>query len=113
LKIRAKRQFAGREFYSNRKNWVKMLRQRLPIVNALGLHARAAARLVRLAVTFKCNMMLIREDTQLSANAKSILSVLHLAASFGTGLTIVADGEDENEAVSAVSELFESGFGEL
>ncbi|MEQ1605608.1 MAG: HPr family phosphocarrier protein [Pyrinomonadaceae bacterium] len=90
-----------------------MLKANLPIVNALGLHARAAARLVRLAVKFKCLITLVREDTQLTANAKSILSVLHLAASFGTGLSVIADGEDETDAVSAIRELFESGFGEL
>ena len=90
-----------------------MLRQPLPIVNALGLHARAAARLVRLAAKFKCRITLERADTGLTANAKSILSVLHLAASFGTGLSVSADGEDEFEAVNAIRDLFETGFGEL
>ncbi|MFT3745352.1 MAG: HPr family phosphocarrier protein [Pyrinomonadaceae bacterium] len=90
-----------------------MLKENLPIVNALGLHARAAARLVRLAGKFECSISLVRDDTQLTANAKSILSVLHLAASFGTGLSVITEGVDEAEAVAAVRELFESGFGEL
>lgn len=90
-----------------------MLRESLPIVNALGLHARAAARLVRLAGKFSCKITLVRDDTGLSANAKSILSVLHLAASFGTGLSVTADGQDEDAAVVAIKELFESGFGEI
>lgn len=90
-----------------------MLKRRLPIVNALGLHARAAAQLVRLAGKFQCRIMLVRNDTGLSANAKSILSVLHLAASFGTSLDIMADGVDEIEAAAAIEKLFENGFGEI
>jgi phosphotransferase system HPr (HPr) family protein len=90
-----------------------MLKQPLPIVNILGLHARAAAQLVRLAGRFKCRLTLVREDTGLSANAKSILSVLHLAAAFGTRLHIVAEGVDEADAVAALKRLFEEGFGEL
>ena len=90
-----------------------MLKIPLPIVNALGLHARASAKLVRLAARFKCRIALVREDTGVTANAKSILSVLHLAASFGIGLSVVADGDDESEAVAAIKDLFESGFGEI
>ena len=104
---------AGRASYSSRRELARMLKQPLPIVNALGLHARAAARLVRLAAGFKCRITLIREDTGLTANAKSILSVLHLAASFGTGLSVIAEGEDESDAIAAIKALFESGFGEL
>ncbi len=90
-----------------------MLEMPLPIVNTLGLHARAAAQLVRLAATFQCSLTLVREDTGLRANAKSILSVLHLAASSGTRIRLVADGEDEAEAVAAIIDLFSRGFGEL
>lgn len=85
----------------------------LPIVNTLGLHARAAAQLVRLAATFKCRLTLIRDDTGLTANAKSILSVLHLAASSRTGIRLIADGEDESAAVDAIVDLFSRGFGEM
>lgn len=90
-----------------------MLKRPLPIVNALGLHARAAAKLVSLAATFKCRITIVREDTGVEANAKSILSVLHLAAPLGTEITVIADGVDEAEAVAAIEELFRNGFGEL
>ncbi len=90
-----------------------MLKQPLLIVNALGLHARAAAQMVRLAGRFKCRITLVRDDTGLTANAKSILSVLHLAASLGTSLHVLADGADEAEAVAALDKLFTEGFGEL
>jgi phosphocarrier protein HPr len=90
-----------------------MLKRPLPIVNTLGLHARAAAKLVSLAATFKCRITIVREDTGVEANAKSILSVLHLAASLGTQITVIADGVDEAEAVAAIEDLFRNGFGEL
>lgn len=90
-----------------------MLKRQLPIVNTLGLHARAAAKLVSLAATFKCRITLRREDLDIEANAKSILSVLHLAASLGTNISVTADGEDETEAVEAIEDLFKRGFGEL
>ncbi len=90
-----------------------MLKRPLSIVNALGLHARAAAQLVRLAAKFRCRIILVRDDTGLTANAKSILSVLHLAAAFGTSLHITAEGMDETEAVDAITKLFEGGFGEM
>lgn len=90
-----------------------MLERPLPIINTLGLHARAAARLVRLAATFSSRITLVRKDAGIEANAKSILSVLHLAASFGTNIRVMADGEDEIEAVAAIEELFRNGFGEL
>lgn len=97
---------------SHRKKPAKMLRRPLPIVNALGLHARAAARLVRLAAGFTSELTLIRDDSGLKANAKSILSVLHLAAAHGAKISLIADGPDEAEAMAAVEELFKSGFGE-
>ena len=90
-----------------------MLERPLPIVNTLGLHARAAARLVRLAATFRCKITLIRGDSGLTANAKSILSVLHLAASAGTDLSVTADGVDEDLAIAAIERLFAEGFGEI
>lgn len=102
-----------RECFLSRPNWLKMLKKSLPIVNALGLHARAAAQLVRLAATFRCRITLVREDTGLTANAKSILSVLHLAASFGSRMHVTADGDDETEAVEAIAKLFQDGFGEI
>jgi len=82
------------------------------IVNRLGLHARAAAKLVRAATKFRSALRLVRLDRSASADAKSILSVLMLAASRGTELTVTAEGEDEQEALDALCGLIASGFGE-
>ena len=90
-----------------------MLEHPVSIRNALGLHARAAAQLVRLANRFKCRITLVRDDNGVRANAKSILSVLHLAAGYGVALSIVADGEDEIDAIEAIDRLFVDGFGEM
>lgn len=85
----------------------------LAVKNELGLHARAAARVVRTANRFQSNLRLERIDGSASADAKSILNVLMLAASGGTQLRAIADGQDEAEAIAALSGLFEAGFGEL
>jgi len=90
-----------------------MLERPLEIVNALGLHARAAAQLVRLACKFRCRITLARRDNGITANAKSILSVLYLAAGFGVDISVIAEGIDEQEAVAAIEDLFSSGFGEM
>ena len=90
-----------------------MLEAEVKIVNQLGLHARAAAQLVRLAGSFKSRIKLKRTDNNVVADAKSILSVLTLAAARGTRLVIEADGADEREALTAVAELFTNGFGEI
>ena len=90
-----------------------MLEEHLLIINPLGLHARAAAQLVRLAGQFKSELTIRRDDTGVAANAQSILSVLHLAAPMGTPVTLTADGPDEQQAVAAIVGLIRSGFGEL
>jgi phosphotransferase system HPr (HPr) family protein len=90
-----------------------MVERRIRIVNRLGLHARAAAQLVRMANGYRCTLRLERLDGSAKADAKSILSVLMLAASRGTELVLAAEGTDEMEAVSAVCELIASGFGEM
>jgi phosphotransferase system HPr (HPr) family protein len=82
------------------------------VVNRLGLHARAAARLVRTASAFQCAVRLERADRRASVDAKSILSVLMLAASRGTELRVVAEGADEVVALGAVCALIAGGFGE-
>jgi phosphotransferase system HPr (HPr) family protein len=89
-----------------------MLEKRIEIVNRLGLHARAAARLVRTASVYRSNVRLERMDGSAMADAKSILSVLLLAASRGTELRLTIEGVDEAEAMSAVCNLIEAGFGE-
>ena len=90
-----------------------MLEGKVKVVNPLGLHARAAAQLVRLAARFRSTITLKREDSGAFANAKSILSVLALAAPIGTTLLIEVDGEDEQEARDAIVSIFAAGFGEL
>ena len=90
-----------------------MAEHRLQVTSRLGLHARAAANLVRVASRFKSTLTLQRLDgTNAEADAKSILSVLSLAASRGTGLRIVASGVDEQEALDAVVGLFSRDFDE-
>jgi phosphotransferase system HPr (HPr) family protein len=83
------------------------------IINPLGLHARAAAQLVRLAGSFRSKISLIRHDNAVMADAKSILSVLTLAASKGTKLQLNVEGIDEIEASKAIEDLIEKGFGEI
>jgi phosphocarrier protein HPr len=90
-----------------------MLNGRVTIINRLGLHARAAAQLVRLASGFQSKIKLIRTDNSVIADAKSILSVLTLAASKGIELGIEIEGDDEKAAFDAVQKIFEEGFGEL
>lgn len=90
-----------------------MLERHLTVINALGLHARAAAQLVRLAGRFRCQIILKRLDNGVTANAKSILSVLYIAAGYGVELNVTAVGEDEIEAITAIEKLFTDGFGEI
>ena len=90
-----------------------MLERTFIIKGRLGLHARAAAKLVRLTTSFQSHLSLRRIDGEVTADAKSILSVLMLAANQGTELHAVADGVDEEAAMNAIEELFAAGFGEL
>ncbi len=89
-----------------------MAERRLQVTSRLGLHARAAANLVRVASKFKSSLTLQRLDGNAEADAKSILSILSLAASRGTHLRIVARGVDEQEALDAVVGLFSRDFDE-
>ena len=89
-----------------------MIREYLLVINKLGLHARAAAKLVRLASTFKSEIYLSRENANQRIDSKSILGILMLQASMGTRLVISIFGDDEVKAVEAIQQLFESRFGE-
>ena len=89
-----------------------MIRQSVLVSNRLGLHARAAAKLVRLASGFASEIHLSREDANQQIDSKSILGVLMLAASQGTRLVISIEGQDEAEAVEAILRLFDGKFGE-
>jgi phosphocarrier protein HPr len=90
-----------------------MLEIKLKIINQLGLHARAAAQLVKLSSQYKSSIKLQRTDSQNVADAKSILSILTLAASRGTIIIIKIDGSDEIQALESIEKIFESGFGEI
>lgn len=89
-----------------------MLEAELSVTNTLGLHARAAAQLVKLASGYKSSIALSRPGSEGSADARSILSVLSLAAGRGTVLSVAVDGADEADALSAIQALFANGFGE-
>ena len=89
-----------------------MLEATVSVTNTLGLHARAAAQLVRLANNFRCSVTIKRPDTETKADAKDILSVLHLAANCGVELQIIADGDDELDAMTQIENLFADKFGE-
>lgn len=80
------------------------------VSNKLGLHARAASKLVQLASSFPCEI-LIRHDGQ-AANAKSVMGVLLLCGSKGTPLEVEADGEQAEQAVRQIGGLIDSRFGE-
>jgi len=85
-------------------------RRETTIVNKLGLHARAAAKLVMLASEFGCEVH-IRRGTKM-VNGKSIMGVMMLAAGKGTTIELIAEGEGEAEAVERIEELVRQGFGE-
>jgi phosphocarrier protein len=87
-----------------------MIRQSVIIINKLGLHARAAAKFVRLASQFSSDIKLARNSTEI--NAKSILGVMMLAAAKGTELDIIVDGADETQAVTALEDLINNKFDE-
>lgn len=87
-----------------------MIRRNVEIINRLGLHARAATRLVNCASRFSSEIMLSRDDKTI--NGKSIMGVLTLAAAQGSILEIEASGKDESEAMDALVELIEDRFGE-
>ena len=87
-----------------------MTSREVTIRNRLGLHARAAARFVHAANRFRSHVSLSGRGKTM--DGKSILGILLLAASQGTVLRLVAEGEDEAAAVEALSSLVEGGFGE-
>ena len=80
------------------------------VINKLGMHARASAKFVGLASQFKCDVTLGRNGQQ--ANGKSIMGIMMLAAGKGTRLDLHVDGDDEESALRALSELIHNRFGE-
>ncbi|MEM7257237.1 MAG: HPr family phosphocarrier protein [Pseudomonadota bacterium] len=87
-----------------------MLQKDIEIINKLGLHARAAAKLVKLASGFDCEIEIQKESQKV--NAKSIMGVMMLAAGCGNVVTITAEGTEETTAMEAVEKLFNDKFGE-
>jgi len=87
-----------------------MTREQVTITNKLGLHARAAAKLVHTASAFESEIYVGTNHEEV--NAKSILGILTLAATKGTPLVVRADGGDEKAAVEAIVALFADKFGE-
>ncbi|HLF31607.1 MAG TPA: HPr family phosphocarrier protein [Xanthomonadales bacterium] len=87
-----------------------MLQREVTIGNKLGLHARAASKLVNCATSFAADVWLRRGEREI--NGKSIMGVLTLAAGKGTVLGIRTQGEDEQQALQELIQLFEDRFGE-
>ena len=87
-----------------------MIERKVTIVNRLGLHARAAAKLVDCAASFGSRIDLLQQDH--GVDAKSIMSVMMLAAGQGTELTLRISGEDEQAALEALVGLINDRFGE-
>ena len=87
-----------------------MIETRIPVVNKLGLHARAASKLVRLCSGFASSIK-FRTDGQ-EVDGKSIMGILMLAATQGTELELTVEGSDEESAVDAIRRLFADCFGE-
>lgn len=87
-----------------------MLQQETTIVNKLGLHARASAKLTQLAARFQSEVWLTRNGRRI--NAKSIMGVMMLAAGIGSKVEVETEGTDEAEAMKAILELIADRFGE-
>jgi phosphocarrier protein len=87
-----------------------MIEREARIVNQDGLHARPAAKIVRLASSFNSEVELFKDG--MAVNGKSIMGVMMLAAECGSAIVVRADGADAEQAVDAICKLVEEGFGE-
>ena len=87
-----------------------MVSREVTIKNNVGLHARPATFVIQKANSFKSSIWVEREDRRI--NAKSLLGVLSLGIVKGMNITIIADGQDENEAVEGLAALIDTGFSE-
>ena len=87
-----------------------MIKTTATISNKLGLHARASAKLTKLAGSFPCDVFMSRGERRV--NAKSIMGVMMLAAGMGSEIEIEVDGADESAAMSALRTLIDNKFGE-
>ena len=82
----------------------------ITICNRAGIHARPAAVLVQAAKDFSSNIYFEKDNNRI--NAKSIMGILTMAATYGTEIKIIAEGEDDEQAVEAIARLFETKFEE-
>ncbi len=87
-----------------------MQKRQIKVVNKLGLHARASAKLTQIASQFRSGVWIERNGRRV--NAKSIMGVMMLAAGMGSTVEVETDGADETEAMAAVERLFAERFGE-
>ena len=87
-----------------------MIKTSVTISNKLGLHARASAKLTKLAGSFPCEVWLARGDRRV--NAKSIMGVMMLAAGIGSTVELETNGAQEEEAMNAIVQLMDDKFGE-
>jgi phosphocarrier protein HPr len=87
-----------------------MQKTKITIINKLGLHARASAKLTKLASSFSCDVFMSRNGRRI--NAKSIMGVMMLAAGMGTDVEIETVGDDEDKAMQALIGLINERFGE-
>lgn len=87
-----------------------MIEKEIEIVNRLGLHARAAAKLVHTACSFQSEVTIEKDGEEV--DGKSILGILLLAAPQGARLSVRCDGNDEERALTAIADLFADRFGE-
>ena len=87
-----------------------MISRNLSVLNKLGLHARAAAKVVFMANKFDSDITLVKDDKQ--ADAKSIMKILMLSASKGSVINITIQGEDEIQAMNSIEKLFHNKFDE-
>jgi len=87
-----------------------MIEREVTVRNRAGLHTRPASMLVRTASQFDADIFLRRDGYEI--NGKSVIGVMTLAAEQGATLTLLVEGQDEQEAADAVAELFDDGFGE-
>jgi phosphocarrier protein HPr len=87
-----------------------MVEQQIKVINALGIHARPASKIVQTANLFKCRITLVKDNT--TADAKSILHVMMLGANYGSTVLVRAAGDDEKDAIAAINKLFADKFDE-
>ena len=89
---------------------IQVIRKELTIRNKLGLHARAAAKIVQTSNQFQSNIRIIKNGRE--ADAKSMLDILTLSCPRGTRIELLAEGKDAAEALTALAVLFDNKFGE-